>query len=100
MNEPRFQPGSIVLIESNPHHPRAEEILGTVRAYLPGAGLMGVDLYEVEYQDPSNAEVHVMPFAPSHLAHGEPGQLLEAAERYEALAGELRDLAAQRRAQG
>ena len=91
-----LQPGSLVLIDSNPHHPRAAGILGTIRSFRPGAGVMRSDLADVEYDDPRDGQKHLMPFGLSHLRPGEPAWLLEAAERYEARARELRELASKR----
>lgn len=88
-----FEPGTRVLIRTNPHHPHVAVVLGTVRAWRPGAGFAGTDLADVEYQDPRDGVVHVMPFGVQHLSPGDPEELVAAAEEHEAQAAELRRLA-------
>lgn len=85
--------GDRVVIRHNPHHPGAEGVVGTVVDYRPGGGFGGCDLADVEYEDPRDGLVHVRPFGLANLSPGNPEVLLEAAERYEALALELRSLA-------
>ena len=93
-----YEPGSRVVIRHNPHTPGAENIVGTVIAYHPRAGFGGCDLADVEYEDPRDGQVHVMPFGTANLSPGSPAALLEMAERYETLASELRQLAREVRA--
>ena len=88
-----LESGSLVVIDSNPHHPGAAPIVGRVVSFLPGKGVLGSDAALVEYQDPRDGATHQLPFAPCHLRPGEPEWLLLAAQRYEALARELRALA-------
>ena len=54
---------------------------------------MGCDLVDVRYEDPRDGQVHTRPFGTVNLSPGEPNELLEAAERFEALAARLRRLA-------
>ena len=89
MTGAKYQPGD----RTNPHHPEAAMIVGTVVEVRPGVGLGSCDLIEVRYQRPHDGSVHVMPFGTSHLSPGEPELLRELAERYEELAAEMRVLA-------
>jgi len=79
-----------VIIQSNPHHPAAERIVGTVVALYPKAGFMGCDLIDVEYENPRDGETYVRPFADTFLSPANPELLRAMADRYEALAAELR----------
>ena len=82
---------------SRRHHAQAVDIVGTVAKFRPGAGFMGCDLADVQYEHPHSGEVHTMPFATNHVRPGEPRFLHQLAERYAALADELRHLAGEPR---
>jgi hypothetical protein len=89
----KYEPGMKVVIRHNPHHPAAEDILGTVVEYRPGAGFARCDLVDVAYENPQDGEVRVMPFGKANLSQGDPATLTALAARYDALAAELRRLA-------
>ena len=82
--------GAPVLIRSNPHHPAAVNVTGTVVGYRAGEGFGGVDLADVEYQDPLEDTIHIRPFAPGLLAPMDSESLIRLAEHHEAMAAELR----------
>ena len=82
--------GAPVLIKSNPHHPAAVNVTGTVVGYRVGEGFGGVDLADVEYQDPLEDTTHIRPFAPGLLAPLDSESLIGLAEHHEAMAAELR----------
>lgn len=87
-----MKPGDRVLITDNPHHARTSCTLGTVVALRQHAGFAGLDLIEVEYEDPLTGDSYVRPFDPTSLLT--EGELLERlAARYENLAVELRRMA-------
>ena len=91
--EPKL--GLKVIIQFNPHDGSAQGILGTIVGYRPGAGFAGCDLIDVEYTHPQTGEVATMPFTPEKLIPAEPHALRAMAQRYEAIAAELRILADQ-----
>lgn len=88
-----FSAGAKVILRSNPHHPAAANIVGTVVAYRNGAGFAGCDIVDIRYENPRDGKVHEMPFGLDHLQVGSRSALLEVAEHYEAMAAELRRLA-------
>ena len=91
--EQHWQPGAHVILRSNPFHGTVVDIVGTVLAYRAGAGFAGCDLLDVEYVHPDDGLTYVRPFGLHHLSPGSPDVLLQMAQRYEALAAELRRLA-------
>ena len=82
--------GAPVLIKSNPHHPAAVNVTGTVVGYRVGEGFGGCDLVDVEYQDTLEETIHIRPFAPGLLAPMDAESLIRMAEHHEALSAELR----------
>jgi hypothetical protein len=87
--------GTQVLININPHHSGAENILGTITAARLGEGFAGCDLVDVTYEHPGTGETHTMPFSLEKLSMGNSAALAACAERHEAIAAEYRRLAVQ-----
>jgi hypothetical protein len=88
-----MEPGQKVIIRQNPHHPGAENIVGTVTVFRPGEGFAGCDLVDVHYKNPRDGKGYTMPFGMSCLGPADPGSLIALAEHYEAMAAKLRELA-------
>jgi hypothetical protein len=88
--------GDKVIIRQNPHQPGADGIVGTVIVYRPGEGFAGSDLVEVHYKNPRDGEGYTMPFGLSCLGPADAASLVALAERYEALAAQLRECARSR----
>ena len=82
-----------VVIRFNPHREHAVGIVGTVVKLRPREGFGGTDLVDVEYVDPLEGTTECFPFAAYNLGPGDPASLIAMAERHEALARELRELA-------
>jgi hypothetical protein len=87
--------GTQVLINLNPHHSGAENILGIITTARLGEGFAGCDLVDVTYEHPGTGETHTMPFSLEKLSMGNSAALTACAERHEAIAAEFRRLAAQ-----
>ncbi|NLX99280.1 MAG: hypothetical protein GXY83_24350 [Rhodopirellula sp.] len=87
---PALAPGDRVVILQNPHDPRAEEIVGTVMVFRPGAGFAGADLADVHYRHPRDGRGVTLPFGLSLLAEPTPDLLIQLAERHERQAAALR----------
>jgi hypothetical protein len=85
--------GDLVIICSNPHHPGAENIAGTVVRFRPREGFGGSDLVDVRYDHPRNGRRFTSPFGLSCLGPADPASLISLAKRYERLAAKLRKLA-------
>ncbi len=64
-------PGSKVVIRFNPHMGHASDIVGTVLRFHPGAGFLGCDLADVQYEDPRDGTIHVLPFGTHNLDVGD-----------------------------
>jgi len=90
-----MEPGTKVIIRHNPHHPGAVDIVGIVIGCRPGEGFGGVDLVDVCYMHPITRKRHTMPLNSSCLESATPAALNELAERYEAIAIDLRKSAEQ-----
>jgi hypothetical protein len=88
-----MKPGDKVYIRFNPHRKDAENIVGTVVEFQPGAGFMGCDLVDVRYTDPWTGQEETMPFGTANLGPGSREELLETAERFEKQAAMLRQTA-------
>jgi len=88
-----MEPGQKVIIRQNPHHPGAENIVGTVTVFRPEEGFAGCDLVDVHYKNPRDGKRYTMPFGMSCLGPADPGSLIALAEHYEAMAAKLRELA-------
>jgi hypothetical protein len=88
-----MKPGDKVYIRFNPHRKDAENIVGSVVEFQPGAGFMGCDLAYVQYTDSWTGGEETMPFGTANLAPGSPDELLAAAERFEKQAATLRAMA-------
>jgi len=88
-----LRPGDKVLIRQNPHDLRAENIIGTVIVFRPGAGFGGSDLVDVHYKHPRDGRGFTLPFGLTCLASATPAELIQLAENYEHLARSLRDTA-------
>jgi len=88
-----LRPGDKILIRQNPHDLRAENIIGTVIVFRPGAGFAGSDLVDVHYKHPRDGRGFTLPFGLTCLASAAPADLIQLAEHYEQLAGSLRDAA-------
>jgi len=89
--------GDKVIIVQNPHHPGVDGIVGTVIVYRPGEGFGGSDLVEVHYKNPRNGDGHAMPFGLSCLGPADSTSLVALADRYEAMAAQLREYAGTRK---
>ncbi|RLB93275.1 MAG: hypothetical protein DRH50_08205 [Deltaproteobacteria bacterium] len=85
-----MEPGTKVIIRQNPHHPIAVDIVGIVIRFRPGKGFGGTDLVDVRYKHPKTGKRHTMPVNCSCPELGTPAALTELAERYEAIAFDLR----------
>lgn len=88
-----FATGQRVVIRHNPHEHAAENVLGLVVDFQPGAGFMGCDLAYVRYTSPRDGSTQEMPFSTANLAPGNREALVAVAEHHEALAAEARRLA-------
>jgi len=88
-----MKPGDKVIIRQNPHHPGAEDIVGTVVVFRPGEGFAGSDLVDVHYKHPTNGKGYTMSFGLSCLGAADPASLLALAEHHEAIASKLRTMA-------
>jgi len=88
-----MEPGQKVIIRQNPHHPGAENIVGTVTVFRPKEGFVGCDLVDVHYKNPRDGKGYTMPFGMSCLGPADQGSLIALAEHYEAMAAKLRELA-------
>ena len=88
-----MKPGDKVIIRQNPHHPGAEDIVGTVVVFRPGEGFGGCDLVDVHYKHLKDGKGYTMPFGLSCLGAAVPTSLIALAEHHEAVAAKLRALA-------
>lgn len=88
-----MNPGDLVMIRLNPHHPAAINLIGKVVRFRPNAGAGATDLVDVEYRSPKTGESYVMPFGTACLDPASPTALRALAEHHEAVAAELRELA-------
>ena len=88
-----MKPGSTVIIRTNPHHPAAVDIPGTVKAFRHGEGFGGCDLVDVRYEHPRDGKVHTMPFAATCLCFGDRETLVALADRHETIAARIRTIA-------
>lgn len=88
-----MEPGTRVIIRQNPHHPGAEDIVGTVVVFRPGEGFAGCDLVDIHYRTRRDGKGHTMPFGMSCLGPADPSSLLLLAEQHEAAAAKLREMA-------
>jgi len=86
-----LKPGDKVVIRQNPHQPGADGIVGTVILYRPGEGFGGCDLVDVHYKNPKDGKGYTMPFGLSYLGPADAASLIALAERYEAIAAQLRE---------
>lgn len=91
-----MKPGDKVYIRHNPHRRDAENIIGTVVRFEPGAGFMGCDLAFVRYTDPWTGGEETMPFGTANLLAGNREDLISVAERFEGQAALLREFAKSR----
>ncbi|MEA1894663.1 MAG: hypothetical protein U9N36_05580 [Euryarchaeota archaeon] len=71
------------------------DIVGVVIGFRPGEGFRGADLVDIRYKHPKNGERHTRPLNRSCLESATPANLNELAERYEAIAIDLRKSAEQ-----
>lgn len=88
-----LKPGDKVIICTNPHDPRAENVVGTVIVYRQGAGFGGSDLVDVHYKSPHDGQGHTRCFGLALLAAATPAELIRLAEKHESEAASLRTLA-------
>lgn len=88
-----MDPGTKVIIRQNPHHPGAEDIVGTVIVYRPKEGFGNSDLVDVHYKHSKDGKGYTMPFGLACLGPANPESLIALAEHYEALAAKLREMA-------
>ena len=89
-----MEKGDKVIIKFNPHHKGAEQIIGTVKSYRPGAGFGGCDLVDVKYVYHEDGKVYIMPFGRHNLLESESAaDFLKMAEHYETLATHCREMA-------
>ena len=88
-----MRPGDKVIIRQNPHHPRVQDIVGTIVASRPGEGLGRCDLVDVQYKHPKDGNEYILPFRLSCLVPADPSSLIMLAEYHEAIAIKLRTLA-------
>lgn len=88
-----MKPGDKVYIRHNPHRDGAENIIGVVVNFQPGAGFMGCDLAYVRYTDPWSGEDETMPFGTANLRMGSRDELIATAERFVKQAAMLREMA-------
>jgi hypothetical protein len=88
-----MEPGTKVIIRQNPHHPGAENIVGTVIVFRPGEGFGGCDLVDVHYKHPRDGKGYTMPFGLACLGPADPASLISLAEHYETMAAKLRAMA-------
>lgn len=89
----QFRVGSKVVIRNNPRNGAAIEIVGTIRAFHRGKGVLDCDLVDVEFTDPRDGRLQELPFDPHDLERGDARTLIAMAERHEAQAAGLRRLA-------
>ena len=92
-----MEPGDRVIIRWNPHHPGAEDIIGTVVVFRPEEGFRGCDLVDVHYKHPRDGKGHTLTFGLCCLGAAEPAGLIALAENHEAAAAKLRRLASEQR---
>lgn len=85
--------GNKLIIRQNPHHPGVDGIVGTVVVYRPREGFAGCDLVDVHYRNPKNGKGYTMPFGLACLGTADAASLVALAERHEAIASQLRELA-------
>ncbi len=88
-----LKPGHKVIIRQNPHHPGVDGIVGTVIVHRPGEGFGGCDLVDVHYKDSKDGKGYTMPFGLACLGPADAASLVALAERYEAIAAQLRKFA-------
>lgn len=88
-----MEPRQKVIIRQSPHHPGAENIVGTVAVFRPGEGFACCDLVDVHYKNPRDCKEYTMSFGMSYLGPADQGSLIALAEHYEAMAAKLRELA-------
>jgi hypothetical protein len=88
--------GDKVIIKFNPHHNGADRIVGTVKSMEPRPGGLRVcDLAYVEYENPHDGRVYVLPFGLNNLQPTSYQSLIDLAEFHENLATQYRELAEQ-----
>lgn len=93
VSETCLKPGDRVIICTNPHEPRAENVVGTVIVYRHGAGFGGSDLVDVHYKSPHDGQGRTRCFGLALLAAATPAELIRLAEKHESEAASLRALA-------
>jgi len=87
-----LKPGDKVIIRHNPHQPGIDGIVGTLIVYRPNEEFGDCDLVDVHNKNPKDDKGYTMPFGLACLGASDAVSLVALAERYEAIAAQLREI--------
>jgi hypothetical protein len=90
-----FAPGARVIVRRNPHEYRAQDVVGEVARFHPREDSSMTAYVDIRYAHPDHGRTRVRRFQTADLVAATPEALVHLAERHEARAAELRQIAAE-----